>query len=129
MDTLNNLKTYIANYIKLEEDLNSKNKTIKEIRSKKNEAESHILKLLEEHNLKNTKINLNHCYIKYNVNETLCPLNMEFIGKCLEKYFNNTQKTNHILKFIESERNLNKKKIIGLKKLKYKSKKRKALKP
>ena len=129
MDTFNNLKTYITNYLKLEEALNNRNKTIKEIRSKKNDMENLIIKLIEDNNLKNTKINLNHCYIKYNINETIHPLNIEFLKLFLTKYFNGDEKKIvPIIEFIQKERNLNKKQTISLKKFKTKSKKKKLLK-
>jgi hypothetical protein len=126
---MDNLKSYIANYLKLEEALTNRNKTIKEIRSKKNDMENLIIKLIEENNLKNTKINLNHCYIKYNINEIIHPLNIEFLKLCLIKYFNGDEKKSvPIIEFIQRERNINKKQTISLKKFKNKSKKKKLLK-
>ena len=104
MDVINELKLYIASYVKLEEDIAIKNKTIRDIRNKKNKIEGCILKLIEDNNLKNTKINLNNCYIKYNINETLCPVNMQFIKDCLKKYFKNNDHSERLIKFIPLSR-------------------------
>ena len=71
-----------------------KNKDIKNIRNKKNEVEKIIIKFIEDNGLINTKINLNNCYIKYNINETMQPINMEFLKVCLIKYFREDLKNN-----------------------------------
>lgn len=126
---MDELKLNIAKYMKLDEELTKRNNVVKELRSKKNDIQKKILTFIELNNLKNTKINLNHCYIKYNINESLCPINMDFLDTCFNNYFNDSKKADDIIEFIERQRQLNKKKTIGLKKLKNKSKKHKSFKP
>ena len=122
---MDQLKSNIINYLKYEEKLKNEQQKIKYLRQKKEIYEKNILSLMETHNLKDKRINLHNSFIHYSVNETLHPINMEFIERCLNLYLKNEKETSKICDFIQHQRTLNKKQNISLKNKKL-SKKQKA---
>ena len=82
----------------------------------------------------NKKLHLNNTYIHnsyihYSVNESLHPINMDFIEKCLNVYYKNQNESSKICTFIQEQRKRNKKKTISLKKKKLSKKQRSKLNP
>lgn len=112
------LKKNIVNYLKYDEQYKQEQKKMKELKTKKDLYEKNILNLMETYNLKDKKINLNNSFIHYSVNETLHPINMDFIEKCLSLYYKNDNESSKICSFIQEQRKRNKKKNISLKKKK-----------
>ena len=124
---MDQLKSNIINYLKYEEQLKNEQQKIKDLKQKKEKYEKNILSLMETYNLKDKKINLNNSFIHYSINETLHPINMDFIEKCLNIYYNDEKETSKICSFIQQQRTLNKKKNISLKKKKLSKKQKEKL--
>lgn len=111
-------KNNIINYLKYDAKIKENNKNNRELRSKRDIHETNILKFMESHNLKDKRLNLTDCSIQYSITENLQPINIDFIGDCLTKYFKNKDTSEKILNFIKKQRESNKKKSIHLKKRK-----------
>ena len=112
------LKNNIQKWVSYDEHITQLNKQVKQMRSQKDLVEKNILSIIEANKLQGRKFKLNDINLSYKQTETAAPLTMKLVKETLEKYIKNPQAVDTLIDAITDTRNMNRKKIISLKKTK-----------
>ena len=99
-----NFTNDIKKWIEIDNEIQTLNNNLKELRQSRNSKAEIITKYIEQHNLTKTKFSLNNGYIKYSKTNQSSPLTFKFIFECLKKYFNDEELATNVCDFIKSNR-------------------------
>ena len=114
MTTKENIIKIMNNLFSIDEQINSVNIKIKDLKIKRDSIELELMDILEKNKLENKKLILNNKELFINKCSTLPPLNIKIVKDILNNYLDNI-KTTMIIKDIENYRNNNKKEKIKIK--------------
>jgi hypothetical protein len=99
-----NLVQNIKSFIDLDNEINERQKIIKELKNRRKETTNEIKKIMKENNLDNIETSTGDIkYVKNNVKKTL---NIKDLKGILLKYNNNQKETNNIIEFLDKNREI-----------------------
>jgi hypothetical protein len=118
----NDFKMNLKDWILLDNKISETNKTLNELRKKKNNSEEAILEYIKSNKMDNNRFNVGPFSIIVNTSYNLAPLNLECIeGVLLEAFKDNREPVDKIMNSIKRKRDNNRKPIISLRKKSNKS--------
>lgn len=99
-----NLIQNIKSFIDLDNEINERQKIIKELKNRRKETTNEIKKIMKENNLDNIETSTGDIkYVKNNVKKNL---NIKDLKSILLKYNNNEKETNNIIEFLDKNREI-----------------------
>ena len=111
-----NFVNALKKWASYDRDIKQQNLMVKNLKDKKDELESALLKYMENNNLTNTQLTLGGHNIKYNKTLTPASLSIKLIEEVLSEYLNNQSDVVNICNNIKQKRFNNNKVQVSLKK-------------
>ena len=96
----------IRTWVSIDNEIKSKNDSIKQLREKKNNLNQEINSYIESNNLNNSIIQITDGTLKYNSIKTSQPLTFRFIRECLTNCIEDEETIEHLMNYIKEHREI-----------------------
>lgn len=101
-----NFEENIRTWVTIDNEIKSKNESIKKLREKKNNLNKEINSYIEKNSLNNSIIQISDGNLKYNNIKTSQPLTFRFIRECLTNCIEDEETIEHLMNYIKEHREI-----------------------